>query len=98
MQSMPERGEGDLIAGSKNSFVATLVERHSRYALLAKVPNKDTASVIAALIRQSKKLPRELYKSLTWDRGKEMAGHRKFTMATDIDVYFCDPHSPSHRC
>ena len=96
-RAVPGHWEGDLIAGSKNSFIATLVERHSRYVLLVKVPNKDTASVIAALIQQSKRLPRELYKSLTWDRGKEMAGHQQFTVATDIEVYFCDPHSPWQR-
>ncbi|MCP4385538.1 MAG: IS30 family transposase [Hyphomicrobiales bacterium] len=96
-RTVPGHWEGDLIAGSKNSFIATLVERHSRYVLLARVANKDTASVVAALIKQSKKLPRELYKSLTWDRGKELAGHRQFTMATDVEVYFCDPHSPWQR-
>ncbi len=96
-RAVPGHWEGDLIAGSKNSFIATLVERHSRYVLLAKIANKDTASVVAALIKQSKKLPRELYKSLTWDRGKELAGHQQFTMATDIEVYFCDPHSPWQR-
>ncbi len=96
-RAVPGHWEGDLIAGSKNSFIATLVERHSRYVMLARVPNKDTASVVAALIKQSKKLPRELCKSLTWDRGKEMAGHQQFTMATDIKVYFCDPHSPWQR-
>ena len=86
-----------LIAGTNNSFIATLVERHSRYVILAKVKNKDSESVIAALIKQSKKLPAELYKSLTWDRGTEMARHQKFTLATDIDVYFCDPKSPWQR-
>ncbi len=96
-RAVPGHWEGDLIAGSKNSFIATLVERHSRYVMLARVPNKDTTSVVAALIKQSKKLPRELRKSLTWDRGKEMAGHQQFTMATDIEVYFCDPHSPWQR-
>uniref|UniRef100_UPI00272CF23F IS30 family transposase n=1 Tax=Sulfitobacter sp. TaxID=1903071 RepID=UPI00272CF23F len=96
-RAVPGHWEGDLIAGSKNSFIATLVERHSRYVMLMKVQNKDTESVVAALIKQSKKLPQELYKSLTWDRGKELAGHQKFTTATDIDVYFCDPHSPWQR-
>jgi IS30 family transposase len=65
--------------------------------MLAKVPNKDTQSVVSALIKQAHKLPRELYKSLTWDRGKELADHRRFTLATDIDVYFCDPSSPWQR-
>lgn len=96
-RAVPGHWEGDLIAGSKNSFIATLVERHSRYVMLMKVQNKDTESVVAALIKQSKKLPQELYKSLTWDRGKELAGHQRFTTATDIDVYFCDPHSPWQR-
>lgn len=96
-RAVPGHWEGDLIAGSNNSYIATLVERQSRYVMLAKVSGKDTASVIAALIKQARKMPRELYKSLTWDRGKEMAGHRQFTMATDIEVYFCDPHSPWQR-
>jgi IS30 family transposase len=65
--------------------------------MLAKVPNKDTQSVVSALIKQANKLPRELYKSLTWDRGKELADHRRFTLETDIDVYFCDPRSPWQR-
>ena len=96
-RAVPGHWEGDLIAGSNNSFIATLVERHSRYLMLAKVKDKDTESVVSALIKQSKKLPSELYKSLTWDRGTEMAGHRKFTLATNIDVYFCDPKSPWQR-
>jgi len=96
-RAVPGHWEGDLIAGTNNSFIATLVERHSRYVMLAKVKNKDSESVIAALIKQSKKLPTELYKSLTWDRGTEMARHQKFTLATDIDVYFCDPKSPWQR-
>jgi IS30 family transposase len=96
-RAVPGHWEGDLIAGSKNSYIATLVERHSRYVMLAKVANKDTQSVISALIKQSQKLPRELYKSLTWDRGKELADHKCFTLATDIDVYFCDPQSPWQR-
>lgn len=96
-RAVPGHWEGDLIAGSKNSYIATLVERHSRYVMLAKVANKDTDSVISALIKQSQKLPRELYKSLTWDRGKELADHKRFTLATDINVYFCDPQSPWQR-
>ena len=83
--------EGDLIGGSRNSYIATLVERQTRYVMLVKVANKDTESVVSALIKQSHKLPNELYKSLTWDRGKELADHKRFTLATDIDVYFCDP-------
>ncbi len=96
-RAVPGHWEGDLIAGSNNSYIATLVERHTRYVMLAKVENKDSASVINALIKQSKKLPDELYKSLTWDRGSEMAGHKRFTLATNIDVYFCDPRSPWQR-
>ena len=96
-RAVPGHWEGDLIVGSNNSYIATLVERHSRFVMLAKVENKDTQSVITALIKQARKLPKELYKSLTWDRGSEMAGHRKFTMATKIDVYFCDPQSPWQR-
>ncbi len=96
-RAVPGHWEGDLIAGSKNSYIATLVERHTRYVMLAKVKNKDTESVVSALIKQSKKLPSELYKSLTWDRGKELADHQRFTLATDIDVYFCDPSSPWQR-
>lgn len=96
-RAVPGHWEGDLIAGSKNSYIATLVERHTRYVMLAKVKNKDTESVINALIKQSRKLPNELYKSLTWDRGKELADHQRFSLATHVDVYFCDPHSPWQR-
>ena len=96
-RAIPGHWEGDLIGGSKNSYIATLVERHSRYVMLVKVTNKDTESVISALIKQSQRLPRELYKSLTWDRGKELADHPRLTLATDVDVYFCDPHSPWQR-
>jgi IS30 family transposase len=96
-RAIPGHWEGDLIAGSKNSYIATLVERHSRYVLLARVASKDTDSVVAALVSQVQHLPRELRKSLTWDRGKELADHKRLTLATDIDVYFCDPHSPWQR-
>ena len=96
-RAVPGHWEGDLIFGTHNSQIATLVERHTRYVMLAKVPGKDTETVINALIKQAHKLPRELYKSLTWDRGKEMAGHQRFTLATDIKVYFCDPQSPWQR-
>jgi IS30 family transposase len=96
-RAVPGHWEGDLIAGSGNSFIATLVERHTRYVMLAKVGNKDSQSVIQALIKQSRKLPKELYRSLTWDRGCEMAGHKNFTLATDIDVFLCEPHSPWQR-
>jgi IS30 family transposase len=96
-RAIPGHWEGDLIEGSKNSYIATLVERHSRYVMLAKIKNKDTESVVSALIKQAKKLPNELYKSLTWDRGTELAAHQRFTLATDIKVYFCDPSSPWQR-
>jgi len=96
-RAVPGHWEGDLLFGSNNSQIATLVERHSRYVLLAKVKSKDTETVINALIKQAHKLPRELYKSLTWDRGPEMADHQRFTLDTDIKVYFCDPQSPWQR-
>ena len=96
-RAVPGHWEGDLLSGSKNSYIATLVERQTRYVMLAKVSNKDTQTVVSALIKQSKALPNELYKSLTWDRGKELTDHRRFTLATNIDVYFCDPQSPWQR-
>jgi IS30 family transposase len=96
-RAVPGHWEGDLIAGSKNSFIATLVERQTRYVMLAKVENKSTDAVISALINQARKLPSELYRSLTWDRGSELSDHKKFTLATDIKVYFCDPKSPWQR-
>ncbi|MFX5813003.1 IS30 family transposase, partial [Acinetobacter baumannii] len=83
--------------GSGNSHIATLVERHTRYVMLVKIARKDTQTVIDALIKHAGKLPQELYKSLTWDRGKELADHKRFTLATDIQVYFCDPRSPWQR-
>jgi len=96
-RAVPGHWEGDLLFGSKNSQIATLVERHSRYVLLARVKSKDTETVINALIKQAHTLPRELYRSLTWDRGSEMADHKRFTLDTDIKVYFCDPQSPWQR-
>jgi IS30 family transposase len=96
-RAVPGHWEGDLVFGSKNSQIATLVERHSRYVMLVKVDGKDTETVINALIKQARKLPRELYKSLTWDRGSEMADHKRFTLETNIRVYFCDPRSPWQR-
>ena len=96
-RAVPGHWEGDLITGSKNSYIATLVERHTRYVMLVKVADKGTDTVVSALIKQAKKLPTELYKSLTWDRGKELSDHRRFSLATDIDVYFCDPRSPWQR-
>jgi IS30 family transposase len=89
--------EGDLLSGSRNSHIATLVERTSRFTALVKVPSKDTAVVVAALSRQIRKLPTSLRRSLTWDRGLEMAKHKTFTVATNVKVYFCDPHSPWQR-
>ncbi len=96
-RAVPGHWEGDLITGSKNSYIATLVERHTRYVMLVKVADKGTQTVVSALIKQAKKLPAELYKSLTWDRGKELSDHRRFSLETDIDVYFCDPQSPWQR-
>ena len=96
-RAVPGHWEGDLIIGSNNSQIATLVERHTRYVMLARVPSKDTKTVIDALIKQAHKLPRELYKSLTWDRGKEMADHQRFSLDTKVNVYFCDPQSPWQR-
>jgi IS30 family transposase len=96
-RAVPGHWEGDLLFGSKNSQIATLVERHTRYAMLVKVTGKDTETVINALIKHAHKLPEELYQSLTWDRGSEMAEHKRFTLATDIKVYFCDPQNPWQR-
>ena len=96
-RAVPGHWEGDLISGSHNSHIATLVERHTRYVMLVKVDNKETQTIVSALIKHSQKLPTELYKSLTWDRGKELAAHQRFKLATDIDVYFCDPQSPWQR-
>ena len=96
-RAVPGHWEGDLIFGGRNSQIATLVERHTRYVMLVKVDSKDSETVINALIKHAHKLPQELYKSLTWDRGKEMAEHKRFTLATDINVYFCDPHNPWQR-
>lgn len=96
-RAIPGHWEGDLITGSKNTHIATLVERHSRFTMLVKVHGKDTASVVTALSKQVRKLPSELRRSLTWDRGMEMAHHKKFTVATDVQVYFCDPQSPWQR-
>jgi IS30 family transposase len=96
-RAVPGHWEGDLIAGSNNSYIATLVERQTRYVMLAKVSDRTTGTVVQALIKQSRKLPGELYKSLTWDRGSELAAHKEFTLATDIQVYFCDPKSPWQR-
>jgi IS30 family transposase len=96
-RAIPGHWEGDLLSGAKNSYIATLVERHSRFAMLIKVPSKDTEVVVAALSQQVRKLPATLRRSLTWDRGLEMAKHKTFTVATDVKVYFCDPQSPWQR-
>ena len=89
--------ESDLLFGDANSQIATLVERQTRYVMLVKVASKDSETVVNALIKHAHKLPQELYKSLTWDRGKELADHKRFTLATDIQVYFCDPQHPWQR-
>ena len=96
-RAVPGHWEGDLLFGDRSSQIATLVERQTRYVMLVKVASNDTATVVNALIKNARKLPQELYKSLTWDRGHEMAGHKRFTLATDIQVYFCDPRSPWQR-
>ena len=96
-RAVPGHWEGDLVFGSSNSQIATLVERQTRYVMLVKLEGKDSQTVVNALIKHARKLPQELYKSLTWDRGREMHGHKRFTLATDIQVYFCDPQSPWQR-
>ena len=96
-RAVPGHWECDLIGGSRNSDVATLAGRHSRYVMLVKVANKDIESVVTALIKQSRKLPAELYRSLTWARGPELANHKRLALASDVAVYFCDPRSPWQR-
>ncbi|MGA8863216.1 MAG: IS30 family transposase [Gallionella sp.] len=96
-RAVPGHWEGDLLCGSHSSQIATLVERQTRYVMLVKVASKDTETVINALIKHAHKLPNELYKSLTWDRGTELSDHKRFTLATDIKVYFCDPQNPWQR-
>jgi IS30 family transposase len=96
-RAIPGHWEGDLLRGARNSHIATLVERHSRFTALVKVSSRDTAVVVAALTRHVRKLPKALRRSLTWDRGLEMAKHKSFTVATDVKVYFCDPQSPWQR-
>jgi transposase, IS30 family len=96
-RAVPGHWEGDLLCGSDNSYLVTLVERQTRYLMIAKIANRDTHSVITALIKQAKQLPEQLYRSLTWDRGLELADHKLFTLATDVAVYFCDPQSPWQR-
>jgi IS30 family transposase len=96
-RAVPGHWEGDLIEGKNKTFIATLVERHSRYVMLVKLKDKRSETVVSALIKQAHKLPDELYKSLTWDRGSEMTNHQRFTLETNIKVYFCDPQSPWQR-
>jgi IS30 family transposase len=96
-RAVPGHWEGDLLCGSANSYVVTLVERQTRYLMLAKIATRETQSVVTALIKQAKQLPDELYRSLTWDRGSELTDHKRFTLATDVAVYFCDPQSPWQR-
>jgi IS30 family transposase len=96
-RAIPGHGEGDLRSGAKNSYRATLVERHSRLAMLIQVPSKDTEVVVAAWSRHVRKLPATLRRSLTWDRGRERAKPKAFTVATEVQVYFCDPQSPGQR-
>jgi IS30 family transposase len=96
-RAIPGHWEGDLIAGSHNTYIATLVERRSRYVMLVRVENRETATVVNALTQQVQRLPEGLMVSLTWDQGKEMAAHKRFTIATDVQVYFCDPRSPWQR-
>jgi IS30 family transposase len=96
-RAVPGHWEGDLLMGGRNSQIATLVERWSRFVVLIKLDGKDSETVVSALIKHAGKLPRELYRSLTWDRGSEMAQHQRFTLATDIKVYFCDPYNPWQR-
>ncbi|VVC85737.1 IS30 family transposase [Sideroxydans sp. CL21] len=96
-RAVPGHWEGDLLCGSGSSQIATLVERQTRYVMLVRIPSKDTEIVINALIKHAHKLPQELYKSLTWDRGTELSDHKRFTLATDIKVYFCDPQNPWQR-
>ena len=96
-RAVPGHWEGDLIAGRGNTHIATLVERHSRFVLLVKVDGKDTESVVRALTEQVRHLSAQLRRSLTWDRGMELASHKQFTLATDAQVYFADPSSPWQR-
>jgi IS30 family transposase len=96
-RAVPGHWEGDLIAGSRNSHIATLVERSSRFVMLVRVENRETATVVSALTRHVQQLPAGVMTTLTWDQGKEMAAHKRFTVATDVQVYFCDPRSPWQR-
>src|SRR5262249_23312356 len=96
-RAVPGHWEGDLLTGANDTHIATLVERNTRFTMLVKLPRKDTTTVIATLAKHIRKLPKELRRSLTWDQGKEMHAHKRFTVATDVQVYFCDPRSPWQR-
>jgi len=96
-RAVPGHWEGDLLRGAQRSHVATLVERHSRYVLLVRIPRADSPTVVRALARRVRTLPASLRQSLTWDRGTELAAHKTFTVATNVQVYFCDPRSPWQR-
>ena len=96
-RAVPGHWEGDLLAGANDTHIATLIERHSRFTMLVKLPRKNTTTVVAALAKHVRKLPEELRRSLTWDQGTEMHAHKRFTVATNVQVYFCDPRSPWQR-
>ncbi len=96
-RAVPGHWEGDLLRGTPGTQIATLVERRSRFVMLVKLPSKDSPTVANALVRHVKRLPKQLRRSLTWDRGLEMADHKRFSIASDIKVYFCDPRSPWQR-
>jgi len=96
-RAVPGHWEGDLLTGANDTHIATLIERHSRFTMLVKLPRKDTTTVVAVLAKHVRKLPEQLRRSLTWDQGKEMHAHKRFTIATNVQVYFCDPRSPWQR-
>jgi len=96
-RAVPGHWEGDLLTGANDTHIATLVERNTRFTMLVKIPRRDTTTVVAALAKHIRKLPAELRQSLTWDQGKEMHAHKRFTFATNVQVYFCDPRSPWQR-
>ena len=96
-RAVPGHWEGDLLTGANDTHIATLVERNTRFTMLIKIPRKDTTTVVAALAKHISQLPEELRRSLTWDQGKEMHAHKRFTVATNVQVYFCDPRSPWQR-
>ena len=96
-RAVPGHWEGDLLTGANDTHIATLVERNTRFTMLIKISRKDTTTVVAALAKHISKLPEELRRSLTWDQGKEMHAHKRFTVATNVQVYFCDPRSPWQR-